>query len=70
MAAAALAWGAIVIASLCLIAPGAYREINVYDEGVSVYGAMGVAGGEVPYRVFWPIYAPGDLYLLAALLKL
>jgi hypothetical protein len=70
MAAAALAWGAIVIASLCLIAPGAWREINVYDEGVSVYGAMRVAGGEVPYRDFWTIYAPGDLYLLAALLKL
>jgi hypothetical protein len=69
-AAAALAWGAIGLASLCLLAPGAYRDINIYDEGVSVFGALRVAGGAVPYRDFWTIYAPGDLYLLAGLFKL
>lgn len=61
---------AVLMLSLALLAPGAYREINVYDEGVAVYGAERVAAGEVPYRDFWTIYAPGDLYLIAGLFKI
>jgi hypothetical protein len=68
--AAVLIASAIFVASLCIIAPGSYREINVYDEGVSAYGAERAASGEIPYRDFWTIYAPGDLYFLAALFKL
>jgi hypothetical protein len=61
---------ALLTLSLALLAPGAWREINVYDEGVAVYGAERVAAGEVPYRDFWTIYAPGDLYLIAGLFKI
>ena len=61
---------ALLTLSLALLAPGAWREINVYDEGVAVYGAERVASGEVPYRDFWTIYAPGDLYLIAGLFKI
>jgi hypothetical protein len=64
-----LVWLGLLLLSIGLLAPGAYREINVYDEGVAVYGAERVLHGEVPYRDFWTIYAPGDLYLLAALFK-
>jgi hypothetical protein len=35
--------------------------------GVSLVGAERVLAGEVPYRDFWTIYAPGHFYLLAGL---
>ena len=43
--------------------------LNVYDEGVAVYGAARVAAGEVPYRDFWTIYAPGQFYALAGIYR-
>lgn len=43
--------------------------INVYDEGLSVYGAVRVLEGEIPYRDFWTIYSPGQFYTLALLFK-
>jgi hypothetical protein len=42
---------------------------NLYDEGLRLLGAESVLAGAVPYRDFWTVYAPGDLYLLAALFK-
>jgi len=42
------------------------RGLNVYDEGVPVYGALRVLEGELPYRDFWTIYPPGQFLLLAA----
>ncbi|MFC1497402.1 ArnT family glycosyltransferase [Verrucomicrobiota bacterium] len=46
------------------------RGINIYDEGVSVYGAMRILSGDIPYRDFWTIYAPGQFYVLAALFRI
>jgi hypothetical protein len=46
------------------------RRLNVYDEGWAVYNALRVAHGEVPYRDFWVMYAPGQFYVLAGLFKL
>ncbi len=43
---------------------------NVYDEGLRLMSAQSALAGFVPYRDFWTIYAPGDLYLLAALFKI
>jgi hypothetical protein len=60
----------ILAASLCVIAPGSYREPNLYDEGISLYGAERILAGELPYRDFWTIYLPADLYLIAGLFKL
>jgi hypothetical protein len=40
-----------------------------YDEGITVYGATNILNGELPYRDFWTIYAPGQFYLLAGLFK-
>jgi hypothetical protein len=66
-----IAWTVgVAAASIGFIALGAYRLVNVYDEGVSAYGAARVAAGDVPYRDFWTIYAPADFYLIAALFKL
>lgn len=57
-------------ASLCVIVPCSYREPNVYDEGIQLYGAVRIMAGELPYRDLWTIYPPGALYLLAGLFKL
>jgi hypothetical protein len=43
--------------------------INVYDEGVIVYGAQRILQGEVPYRDFWGLYPPGQFLAVAALFK-
>jgi hypothetical protein len=44
-----------------------HRFLNIYDEGYSVFGAVRIMQGEVPYRDFWVIYPPGQFYVLAAL---
>jgi len=44
--------------------------VDVYDEGIPVYGAERILNGEVPYRDFWTIYAPGQFYVLAGLFKI
>jgi hypothetical protein len=46
---------------------GITQVVNAYDEGFAVYGAARVLHGEVPYRDFWTVYAPGQFYVLAAL---
>jgi hypothetical protein len=38
--------------------------------GVSLVGAERVLAGQVPYRDFWTLYAPGSYYLLAGLFAL
>ncbi|NIM19612.1 MAG: hypothetical protein GTO51_04430 [Candidatus Latescibacteria bacterium] len=44
--------------------------LSIYDEGLCVYGAVRVLDGDLPYRDFWTIYAPGQFYVLAGLFKL
>ena len=46
------------------------QPMNLYDEGVTVYGAMRVSRGEVPYRDFWTMYAPGQFYIIALLFRI
>ncbi len=43
--------------------------VDIYDEGIVVYGAERVLNGEIPYRDFWTIYSPGQFYVLAGLFK-
>ncbi|MBW2244402.1 MAG: hypothetical protein JRH01_20650, partial [Deltaproteobacteria bacterium] len=38
--------------------------------GIAEVGARRVLAGDVPYRDFWTIYAPGQFYLLAGFLRL
>lgn len=42
---------------------------NVYDEGFAVFNATRLLNHEVPYRDFWALYPPGQLYILASLYK-
>lgn len=44
--------------------------VNIYDEGVTLYGASRILEGAIPYRDFWTLYAPGQYYVLAGLFKL
>jgi len=43
--------------------------INLYDEGIALYGAVRVLEGYIPYRDFYYLYPPGNLYVLALLFK-
>jgi hypothetical protein len=40
-------------------------DVDIYDEGLALYGSLRVANGELPYRDFWTVYGPGSLYLNA-----
>lgn len=61
---------AVTLTTLAYVLVGFFGPPPLYDEGVSVYGAVRVLDGHLPYRDFWTMYAPGQFYLLAALFKL
>jgi hypothetical protein len=61
--------GILLALSFLFLFAGVFRELNPYDEGLSVYSAARVGSGEVPYRDFWAGYTPGEFYTLAALFK-
>ena len=42
---------------------------NGLPGGISTVGAERVLNGEIPYRDFWTMYAPGHFYLLALLFR-
>lgn len=44
-------------------------NVNIYDEGLVLTGAMMVKNGLLPYKDFWTIYAPGQFYLNALILS-
>lgn len=67
-------WRAAVAgASVVIVAAGwfAWRldagPLSVTGQGLACEGAQRVLEGEVPYRDFWTLYAPGSFYLLAGL---
>jgi 4-amino-4-deoxy-L-arabinose transferase-like glycosyltransferase len=43
--------------------------LNYYDEGLTLLNATRVMQGDIPYRDFWTLYAPGHFYALAALFR-
>ena len=43
--------------------------VNVYDEGLIVFGAIRVMNGDVLYRDFYANYGPAQFYVLAGLFK-
>ena len=44
-------------------------SMNVYDEGVRVYGTARVLNGDLPVRDFWTLYSPGLFLFYAGLFK-
>ena len=45
------------------------RNINIYDEGIMLTGAMRVAAGQVVHRDFYYNYGPANIFIIAALFK-
>ncbi len=60
----------LAIAAVAYIRPGMHFYLNLYDEGIIVYGAERVLQGDLPYRDFWTQYSPGQLYVLAGLFNI
>lgn len=58
------------VAAFVLLFLGMTRQPNYYDEAIMLTGASRVAAGEVPYRDFYVIYGPAELYIFAGLFKL
>lgn len=61
---------ALWVAAVLYLQPTMTAPLNIYDEGIIVYGATRVMYGELPYRDFWTQYSPGQLYVLAGLFRL
>lgn len=58
-------WTAIIsIASIAVLSPGVFWGL---PGGVNIVGADRVLDGDIPYRDFWTMYAPGQFYLTAGL---
>lgn len=51
--------------ALYMMVRGLFSEVNYYDEGVVVAGALRVANGELPQRDFWTLYPFGGYVLLS-----
>lgn len=60
---------ALFVIALLYQRPTLIAPLNIYDEGIIVFGATRVMDGQVPYRDFWTQYSPAQLYVLAALFK-
>jgi len=57
------------LVSLFYQRPAMVWPLNIYDEGIIVYGSVRVMEGQLPYRDFWTQYSPAQLYILAGLFK-
>lgn len=61
----------VFLSSMALLLLGMDRNaFGILDEGVIVYGAERLLGGEMQYRDFWSVYSPGQFWVVAALFKL
>jgi hypothetical protein len=59
----------LALVALAYIVLGLNRGLSI-DEAIPVVAAMRILDGDRPYRDFWVIYPPGQLYLLAALFRI
>jgi hypothetical protein len=59
----------VFLVSYLVFAAGMSRRPGMYDEGITLTGAMRVAAGQVPHRDFYFIYGPAEVYILAGLFK-
>ncbi|PXW76298.1 hypothetical protein C7451_10569 [Blastomonas natatoria] len=46
------------------------RDINPYDEGIVLTGALRTLAGDIPHRDYYSTYGPGQNYLVAGLFAL
>jgi hypothetical protein len=59
-----------VVVGLLWQRPGLFAALNIYDEGIILFGASRIMRGELPYRDFWTQYSPGQYYVLAGLFSI
>jgi hypothetical protein len=59
----------VFLVTYLFLAAGMSRRPGMYDEGITLTGAMRVAAGQVPHRDFYFIYGPAEAYILAGLFK-
>ncbi len=59
----------LLVASFLYFLTGITQVVDVADEGIPTYGAQRILDGDIPYKDFWTIYAPGQFYVLAGLFK-
>ena len=52
----------VFVASFLFTAIQTNRELNVYDEGLVLTGAIRVAAGAIGHRDFYTPYGPGQFY--------
>ncbi len=62
--------GVVVVLFSCYLLFACRFDINIYDEAIPLYGASRILNGEVIYRDFWTLYAPGQFYILAGIFKI
>jgi hypothetical protein len=60
----------VFLVSFLVLGAGMSRRPGMYDEGITLTGAMRVAAGQVPHRDFYFIYGPAEAYILAGLFKI
>ena len=61
---------AVFVLTLACLLPIVPSGLNVYDEGIRLYGAQRVLEGHVPYRDFFAYYAPAQFYWPAFLFSI
>jgi hypothetical protein len=61
----ALFLGSLLYLTLCMD-----QAVNVYDEGITLFGADRVMHGDVLHRDFYALYGPAQFYIIAGLYKL
>ncbi|MGB8539691.1 MAG: hypothetical protein WCD57_24920 [Acidobacteriaceae bacterium] len=59
----------VFLISCLVLAAGMSRRPGMFDEGITLTGAMRVAAGQVPHRDFYFLYGPAEVYILAGLFK-
>jgi len=60
---------AVSLFALLYLLPVARFGLDVYDEGIRLYGAVRILAGEVPYHDFMAYYGPAQFYWPAVLFK-
>jgi hypothetical protein len=63
-------FSSVFLLSCVILFLGMSRRPNMYDEGISLTGAMQVLAGQLPHRDFYSLYGPGEFYMLAGLFKI
>ena len=62
--------GTLLLVCALFLTRNLFLPIVVYDEGLILCGASRVLCGDLPYKSFWSIYAPGQFYSLAFLFRI